>query len=348
MSSHHRISFTSKLIKHMPATILSNVILDGKPVPAEDAQVRLSSRLAMYGEGCFDTLRAYEGGFLHPEKHLMRLHRGIELLGRDTPPPLRNTDSFLEMLALFLKSNEAMDEQVRIRVQVWADDHTTGFRPGNTSTRFVITGSRLETDRVHKVHKVHKVDKVDKVDKVNEPDEPHESEVPYSPDVKCIVNPVSLITSRFRRIPACSLSPDVKWTNSINYILAAREAQQKQADDALMLTHSGLVSETTVANIFWMSSDSVFTPSVDCDLLPGITRGVLLDIYDQAGMPLVEGEFGPDALAGADIVWICNSVREICPVGRLDEHRFDPDPLFLGTLNDQFETYKREHMQYVR
>ena len=296
----------------MLARPLLNVILDGSRVPADDARVRLSSRLAMYGEGCFDTLRSYEGGFLHPEKHLQRLHRGMALLGREVPPLLQNSDSFLEMLALFLKSNKALDEQVRIRVQIWADDHTTGFRPGNTSTRFVITGSRLKAEEQR------------------------------------MVKPVSLIISRFRRIPASALQPDIKWTNSINYILAAREAQQKHADDALMLTHSGLVSETTVANIFWKTSDTIFTPSEGCDLLPGITRGVLLDICNQAGIPLVAGEFGPEALAGADIVWICNSVREMCPVGRLDEQQYDPDLLFFNTLGDQFDAYKLEHMQYVR
>ncbi len=335
----------------MSARSLLNVILDGRPVPADEAQVRMSSRIAMYGEGCFDTLRAYKGGFLHPEKHLQRLHRGAELLGREVPFALRDTGSFLEVLALFLKSNDAMEEQVRIRVQVWADDHTTGFRPGNTSTRFVITGSGLEPTEANDEADMYDTSDTFggyKTGDTNNADDASEPRQPDAYSVQRSAKPVNLITSRFRSIPAKALQPDIKWTNSINYILAAREAQQKHADDALMLTHSGLVSETTVANIFWMTSNTIFTPSPDCDLLPGITRGALLDIFEQSSIPLVEGEFEPQVLTGADMVWLCNSVREIYPVGQLDEYRYEPDPLFFRTLGDQFDAYKKEHLQYVQ
>ncbi len=296
----------------MSASLLSNIILDGKVIPVDDARVRLSSRLAMYGEGCFDTIRAYEGGFLHPEKHLARLHKGITFLGWETPEPFCDMHAFMEIMTLFLKSNRVMDQHVRIRVQVWADDHTSGYIPGSASTRVLIAGSLLESGGKNRI------------------------------------KPVSLGTSQYRRIPASALPPEVKWTNGINYILAARDAQKKQVDDALMLTHSGFVSETTIANIFWKTSGTIFTPSEDCDLLPGVTRSVLLEIFERSGIPLETGSFSLKMLADADSAWVCNSVREICPVARLDDHRFAPDTEFMNSLSDQFDNYKREHIRYAR
>lgn len=294
----------------MKSVPLPQYLLDGRPVASEEAAEHLGSRLAMYGEGCFDTLVSFQGGVLCPGEHLRRLHDGISFLGWMVPASLSHTDAFMDTLGTFLAANGAADQLVRIRIQVWSDDRTVGYRPGTTpSTRFLITGARMES---------------------------------------ATFPPVSLITSRIRRIPDDALPANVKWTNGINYILAAREAQQKGADDALMLTVDGYVSETTAANLFWVDSGTVFTPSEDCDLLPGITRSILVEVVRESGIPLRTGRFDPSVLQQADAVWMCNSVREICPVTRLDDRRYDAGNLILEEVTAGFENLKHGRLQYVQ
>ena len=179
-------------------------------------------------------------------------------------------------------------------------------------------------------------------------DGPAGGKSPGSPDAPVIFPPVSLITSRIRRIPDAALPASVKWTNGINYILAAREAQQRGADDALMLTVDGYVSETTAANLFWVDAGTIFTPSDDCDLLPGITRSALLDIIRETGIPLRTGRFEPSVLHQADAVWMCNSVREICPVTRLDDRRYDAENPVLEQVTVHYENFKRRRLRYVQ
>lgn len=297
-----------------PEQQLSTVILNGKPCPAEEAVMHLTSRLARYGEGCFDTFRVFQRGVLLPDRHLERLHSGMEYLDLEIPEALADTESFLKLLSLFLDFNKAGDTDVRIRISVWADDDSVGYRPGfSRPAQVLIQGAPLP-----------------------EQQDPGRSDT------------VKLITSRYRRIPSESLPSGVKWSNGINYILAAGEARRHGVDDALMLTRDGYVSETTIANLFWKKNKEIFTPSDECDLLPGITRKFVMELLEEAGMPVQVGKFQPEDLDRVEMVWACNSVKELYPVTEIDGRSCPVDEQFLDLLCNEYQQKKMKKLQYVR
>lgn len=159
-------------------------------------------------------------------------------------------------------------------------------------------------------------------------------------------SPPILATVSTKRIPSPSLPAKVKHTNGINYILASREASQKGADDALMQTVDGWISETTIANIFWSQGKTIFTPDNDCDLLPGITRNLLFElISDLKDWKLNQGKYSLTSLENAEAVWMCNSVREILPVKQVDDNRFDVRHPVITLLQQQFEVYREINMK---
>src|SRR5699024_4498907 len=92
--------------------------------------------------------------------------------------------------------------------------------------------------------------------------------------------PPILATVETKRISADALPSIYKFSNGINYIIAANEAAEKGADDALMQTINGKISETTIANIFWIKDEKIFTPSTACDLMPGITRNAVINLAE--------------------------------------------------------------------
>ncbi|MBP3191195.1 aminotransferase class IV [Natronogracilivirga saccharolytica] len=288
------------------------VLFNDAFLPAEQASLSPEIRLARYGEGCFDTMRYYAGGFFRPEDHLTRLRKGLEHLGLEPSGYLADTDSFLGMLTGFLKANDALGQHVRIRVQVWADDITAGYRPGNRTAKIHVSGSRIITTTT--------------------------GEKPAG---------VNLITSTVPRIPHAALPADVKWSNGINYILAARQAQSHNADDALMMTTTGWVSETTIANIFWIKDDFVFTPSVSCDLFPGIARNTIIEVLDEMDINTNQGAYSADFLKTADAVWICNSVRGIGLAGRIDNKEFPLQYSFFDRIQNRFASHINDNLQYV-
>lgn len=158
--------------------------------------------------------------------------------------------------------------------------------------------------------------------------------------------PPALATVEKKRIPAEALPSSYKFTNGINYILAAREAAQKDADDALMETIEGYISETTIANIFWIKENRVFTPSVKCDLVPGITRRIIIKLIDQVKTLQIEvGKYPLRHLLNADGVWITNSVREVLPVAAINETSFTDYHEGIEQLQQNFIGFRNSKLK---
>ncbi|MGD8427294.1 MAG: aminotransferase class IV [Balneolaceae bacterium] len=155
-----------------------------------------------------------------------------------------------------------------------------------------------------------------------------------------------IVTVNRRRVPEEALPSCYKLTNSINYILASREAEQKGGDDALMQTVDNWVSETTLGNIFWIKNETIFTPSKQCDLLPGITRKIVIELILQNDLwKIRQGKFLPDHVMNAESVFITNSVRELLAVKQVDKQYFDVGNHVYKTIRDRFINFRNAHLQ---
>ncbi|PAU95631.1 hypothetical protein CK503_00780 [Aliifodinibius salipaludis] len=154
----------------------------------------------------------------------------------------------------------------------------------------------------------------------------------------------TLATVDRRRVPSRSIPSSVKFTNGINYILAAQEAAERGGDDALMQTIDGFISETTIANIFWVKGNTIFTPDEECDLIPGITRNIVLEIIEKSNRwKYKEGKYYLDHLLDADAVWICNSVREVLAVETVNNQDFAVDHPVIGELQNRYTQFRRDN-----
>lgn len=156
----------------------------------------------------------------------------------------------------------------------------------------------------------------------------------------------SLTTVNTRAIPSEALNRRFKLSNSINYIIATREALRKGADDALMLTIDGKISETTIANIFWLKGNTCFTPSLECDLFPGITRNILIkELREYHGLNVIEGQFTLEEIKSAEAVFSTNSLREVVPVSSIDEVKFDSTNESIKTVKRVYESFKKRNLK---
>ncbi len=156
--------------------------------------------------------------------------------------------------------------------------------------------------------------------------------------------PVSLTVSETRKIPTNSLESSVKWSQYVSNMMALRKAKTAGFDDAIMLTQDGFVSETTIANIFWIKGDKIFTPSQSCDMLPGITRQIILDALKAVSISVTETKAELRELSGADSVFLTNSVREIQAVSALDGNEFDLNNPILEVVKQAFGKLKEKEL----
>jgi len=154
-----------------------------------------------------------------------------------------------------------------------------------------------------------------------------------------------LITASVPRIPRAAMPGNVKWSNGMNYIFARQEAQKTGANDALMLTMDGFISETTISNIFWRIGNDVYMPSDECDQLSGIMmRNIAQFVEESSKLNLRRGKFKPEVFAQAESVWVSNSMMRMQPIRSLDDHQFTwtkTDELLRRTLLSYIEDQHR-------
>ena len=116
----------------------------------------------------------------------------------------------------------------------------------------------------------------------------------------------------------------MKTANYLNLILARFDAQDAGFDEAIVTNTKGDITEGATSNIFLVKSGALITPSIDSGVLPGVTRGVVIDIAKSLMLPVKERAVLRRELLGADEVFLTNSLAEILPVTRVDSKRVGP------------------------
>ena len=131
----------------------------------------------------------------------------------------------------------------------------------------------------------------------------------YEKGVSCIVSHERLSPKR-----------DLKSLNYIGPIMARREADAAGADDAILLNTHGHVAEGTTSNIFLVMGRELITPSLEAEILVGITRAAVIELAHAEKLPVVERVVHQNDLFHADEVFLTSSVAEVVPVNRIGSH----------------------------
>ena len=153
---------------------------------------------------------------------------------------------------------------------------------------------------------------------------------------------IRLITSSIRRNNPQCIDSKIHHNNLINNILAKIEANHAGADDALMLDLNGFLSETNATNVFLVKRGALLTPHAD-SCLPGITRGVVIQIARQKAISLVERNISLTEAYTADEMFTTGTMGELSPVLEVDGRRIG-----AGKLGDLTKRLQQLHSEWVR
>ncbi len=151
----------------------------------------------------------------------------------------------------------------------------------------------------------------------------------------------SLVTSSFR-IPASDALSSFKSTSKILNVLARAEAEEKGADEALLVNTNGEVAETAGGNIFWIYRDKICTVPTGRGVLPGITRAVVLEICQALGLETNKRVIKPEMLRNAEGIFVTQSALGLIPVAAFDGQPVAPSPLVDQIASAYSEMLVRE------
>lgn len=110
---------------------------------------------------------------------------------------------------------------------------------------------------------------------------------------------------------------DVKTICLLPNVLAFQAALDAGADDAI-LVRDGVALEGAHQNFWGVFDGAVVTHPTTNQILPGITRGIVLDIAREQGIPVEERAIAVEELARADELFFTGTTGEVRPCVRVD------------------------------
>lgn len=252
------------------------VYLNGRYVQAERAKVSAFDRGFSYGDGLFETIRAYAGWVFALDRHLERLKKGADQIGI---PFQGNMGEWRRVMGELLRRNrlQAADASLRLTVTRGSD----------------VLGSLLPSD---------------------EPPSPTLLLVARLLDVGLAERQqvgIGAVTVRWGN-PFNPLQ--IKSLDYLYNMLAMAQAKRARAAEALFVGVDGCIIEGATSNVFSISQGMLTTPPESAGLLPGITREVVIELAKREGLSVHEAPVPLDALLSGDEAFLTGSLKEITPL----------------------------------
>lgn len=279
------------------------IYLNNKFVTDEEAVVSVFDHGFLYGDGVYETIRSYGPRLFMRDEHVSRLFRSAAAIGLTIPIPVKNWEDILhEAMIRNDVGTDLRDAYLRITVSRGVGD--IGLDPALCSSPTVVVMAK--------------------------PLVPPASHL-YETGVNVIV------ASTKRNLPS-ALSPQIKTTNFLNNIQAKREAIAAGAFDSILLNWEQHLTECTVSNLFLVMDGTLRTPALECGLLEGITRTIVIRLAGELNIHVEEGHYTVDQLSRADECFLTNTSMEIMPVTSVERRPVGdgkPGPLTLR-LRERF------------
>jgi branched-chain amino acid aminotransferase len=263
------------------------VNLNGTIVKASEAKVSVFDHGFLFGDSIYETMRTFRGRIFLVERHMQRLQNSARMLRLQLPLSVE-------------KIREELDRTV-----------TEG---GNIESyiRLIVTRGKgrinLDPDAVEGSNYVIIV-------------------LPFNPlPAEYYEKGIQLALVTTRRNDQQSLNPGMKTSNLLNNVLAFMEAKDAKAFEGILQNLSGYITEGTGSNIFLVAGGRLITPSLDSGLLPGVTRGLVLELARKERIPVEETNVLPEMLIGCDECFITGTTKGVLPVRQIDNQPLSPAP----------------------
>jgi branched-chain amino acid aminotransferase len=256
------------------------IFLNDRFVENEQARISVFDHGFLYGDGVFETLRAYRGRIFLLERHLARLRRSCEMIGLVLPV---KDEDWISIFTEILVRNGLEDAGLRMTIS--RGEGELGIDPGLCAHPTVVVMAKPFAAYPARMRK----------------------------------EGVRLQLVSVRRNPPSAQSPLIKSLSFLNNILAKQEAIRAGAYDGLMLNMEGQVTECTTSNIFFATNQRLQTPSGACGILEGITREVVIELARDSGIEVEEGTYTAEDVLQADECFMTNTGLEVMAVSHIGE-----------------------------
>lgn len=247
-------------------------------MPLAQAQVSLLDRGFLFADGIYEVIPVYGGRAFALGAHLARLARSLRELAIANPMDDVAWAALIHQLIEANRPSAGADQLVYLQVTRGAPARRAHVFPADTAPTVIGMSNALP-----------------------------------AADPAALREGVAALTLADARWARC----DIKSIALLPNVLATQAAREAGCNEAI-LHRDGRVTEGSSSNVFAVLGNTVVTPAKGPEILPGVTRDVLVELLRGDGLKVEERRIDLGELRSAGEIWITSSSREVLPVTRLD------------------------------
>jgi D-alanine transaminase len=254
--------------------------VNGRYVPHGQAKVAIEDRGYQFADGVYEVCEVRGGHMIDESRHMARLDRSLNELRIARPMSSR---ALAVVLRETIRRNRVRDGIIYLQVTRGVAKRDFPFPAGNTRPSLVVTARSNDLDRLEQMA-------AEGVSVVTVPD------------------------IRWKRV-------DIKSVALLPNVLAKQTAREQSAREAWLVDTKGRITEGSSSSAWIVTRDGkLITHPLGEDILPGITRSVVIDMIKAQGLPLEERTFTVEEAYQAREAFITSASQVVLPVVRIDGH----------------------------
>jgi branched-chain amino acid aminotransferase len=253
--------------------------VNGVLTPRAEAVVSVFDSGFMLGDGVWEGIRVHKGRMAFLKEHLDRLWEGAKAIAMDIGI---SREAMVARLEETITANQM--DACHIRLMVTRGVRSTPYQ----DPRVVVSPATIVIIAEHK--------------------EPH---------AEVIEKGISLFTVHVRRGDPAVQDPKLNSHSKLNCITACIQATEAGANEGLMLDPHGFVATCNSTHFFIVRKGEVWTSTGDY-CLGGITRGNVIRICREEGIPVFEKNFSLTEVYGADEAFVTGTFAGVVPAHTID------------------------------
>ena len=275
---------------------------NGRLLDEQAAVIKASDRSYRYGDGVFETIRVWKGKILLEELHFERLMESMATIKINVPKLY--TQERLKNEIIELCGRNKCDEDARVRLSISRGHGGLYDNAGNF--HYLIECSPL-------------------------------------PGTTGRLNENGLVIDVFPHArKSIDIFSNLKSSSYLPYAMAALYAKENKLNDCLLLNSHDRICDATIANIFWVKSETVFTPPLREGCVAGVMRRYLMEKMRASGQTILEEELETGNLENADEVFLTNAIYGIRWVSQFREKVYEKkiiEKLFTEFVLPNYKSY---------
>lgn len=255
---------------------------NGKIYEENKPVIGVSNRGLRYGDGLFETLKYKNKELIQANEHFARLWKGMQLLQFDIPK-LFTPERIQQEVIELLKKNKQPSARVRLTI-IRGDGGI--YDAQNHTPNYIIQTWPLISDH----------------SSLNE----NGLQLCIYPDAKKTIDHFS----------------NIKHNNYLPYFMGALFAKEHHCNDAILLNNHERICDSTIANVFIIKNEMIYTPRLEEGCVAGIMRKYIIQNIDASGYSITETLITKEMLLEADEVFLSNSMYNIRWVAAITNKKY--------------------------